>query len=119
MQLQEGDVVSVLATDYGWWYGAIVAIEMSDSIYTTGGPGWKAMKAYEMSDMSVDPDVWTKQTFSSCSWPMASILPGNGSWVRGMSFNFPYDLGARYVWAAEAEENDAIYLRFVVGGEDC
>lgn len=118
-------MVGILATDYGFWYGAIVSIEVGGVRYFTGGPGWKA-KAVKMNENEnenanevVEPLFWTEETFNSCGWKMADILTDDGMWHPGKALGFPYDSGARYVWAEGAGENDSIYLRLVVGGEDC
>lgn len=111
--LQDGDVISIIARDTGIWYGAIAALHYRDQFYITGRDDWRAVKKFTEEI----PSNWMFQGFNACSWPKAIVRRNKGVFNPGKCRFFPYYTGASYVWAKGAGENDTIFLRHVVGNK--
>ncbi|KAI0562306.1 cell surface glycoprotein [Gracilaria domingensis] len=114
--LRRNDVVAILANDKGGWYGLIAALYVGDRWFVTGRDEWKAIKAFEFPG---DDELWTVRFFDTCSWDLVEARPNADVIFNGKAPDFPYETGAQYVWADDAGENDSIFVRFVLGGEDC
>lgn len=110
--LTKGDVVAFRVKDSGSWYGAIAAIKTGGSYSTGRDPEWRATKAFKIVG---DPNAWMYPSYNACRWPKP-VLRNAGLIVPGKAPNFPYSTtNAEYVWAANAGENDTIFLRTVIG----
>lgn len=116
LELEKGDVIAIHAKDRGVWYGVIAAIQFRDETFVTGQEGWKAVKEYEIPGIA---DLWKFKSFFSCDWKIAKMREEILGPQIGKAPDFPYWLGAKYVWADGAQENDGIFLRYVIGGEMC
>ncbi|CAN8063750.1 unnamed protein product [Agarophyton chilense] len=114
--LKRNDVVAILGRDNGGWFGLIAALQVGDRWFVTGRDEWKAIKAFEFPG---NDDLWTFPFFNTCSWDIVEARPNADVAFNGKALDFPYETGAQYVWADDAGENDSIYVRFVLGGEDC
>lgn len=117
-QLQIGDVIAIKAQGYrGSWSGVIVDIFFRKKHLTTGQPGWKAVRG-SLSE-SENPDEWQLPSYSSCHWSAATISSLASVTFAGRTRQFPYQSGAKYVWAKGTEAGETVLLRYTVGGKTC
>lgn len=123
MQLFVGDVIGIEVRDIGGrWHGVIVSIDFADQSYLTGRDEWRAVKWFEEGEG--EGGAWKSRTFDGCDWPLAMKRENEDVWVPGKSISFPYDNGAKYVWAGGMEMDDmegggGVFLRLVIGGASC
>lgn len=115
-ELKKGDVIGIRAKDRGGFYGVIASLEMGGSRRVTGDGTWKARAAFKIPGEYLK---WASKAWNSCKWPAAEVLPDAGIMISGKARTFPYSTGARYVWAKGSHEFQGIYMRHVVGGEEC
>lgn len=110
-KLKSGDVVAVKAINIRGWYGVIVDIEINGVHYYTGGQGWRARQA------GITTNAWMTSKTGFC-WDAPILSPERN---QEKSLDFPYENGARYVWASSLSpgSKDSTLLRIVVGGDDC
>lgn len=104
MNLNNGDVIFIVAKDYYGGYMAIAAL--GKCVSKVGRGPWKADK---LNNDSLR--VWS----TPASNRGAGTLP-NPSASQGTPRTpfFPYSTGAEYVWATGAGESDSIFLRLIV-----
>lgn len=115
-RLGKGDVVAIIAEAVGVQAGGVIAdISMKTGRYKTGQSGWKAVRSASLQDAR----SWMMRWFDSCDWPDATVRPYPDYPSPKKAKRSPIAHWARYVWANGAGENDAVVLRFVVGGENC
>lgn len=115
-RLKGGDVIGLRVKDRGGWYGVIAAVGRWSEWSVTGRDDWRAVKAFTPTSLF---EEWAAKDHNACNWPQAVVRPNSGNWEPGKARDFPYHLGAKYVWAAGAGVNDEIFLRMTVGGERC
>lgn len=114
--LKKNDVVAIHARSNGGWYGLIAALQTEGRWYVTGRDEWKGIKAFEIPG---DDELWTLPFFNSCSWLRVEVRPNSHLLFHGKAAGFPFQTRAQYVWADDAGSEDGIFVRFVMGGEDC
>lgn len=116
--LATGDVISMIASDKGLWYGAVMDVKFRRQHYATGQDGWKAVKKFEARE-GVNEKAWMLPEYSGCLWPDVKILSNPQRMIAGKARGFPSRSKAKYVWASNAGESDTIFLRHMLGGENC
>lgn len=115
VRIARGDVIGIRTNDDRKRVGVIAAIEVDGVKFVTGMDEWKAVKAFNSEN-----NEWATKGFNACRWPFAEVLTDTNAGDKGTADDFPYDkTGARYVWARDTSLDDSVYLRFVVGGENC
>lgn len=116
--LSKGDVISIVAVDYGVWYGVIANLEYDGKQYGTGGEHWKARKKFDLAGVK-NKNAWMLPGYTTCGWRKAQTRPRENEFFAGKAKDFPATLNAKYVWAKDAGEKNTIFMRLVVGGEVC
>ncbi|PXF41077.1 hypothetical protein BWQ96_09217 [Gracilariopsis chorda] len=113
---KKNDVVAIHARSNGGWYGLIAALRAEGRWYVTGRDEWKGIKEFEIPG---DDELWTLPFFNSCSWLRVEVRPNAHLLFKGKAADFPFQTRSQYVWADDAGSKDGIFVRFVMGGEDC
>lgn len=110
-RLKSGDVVAVKAINIQGWHGVIVDIELNGVHYYTGGEGWRARHA------GLRTNEWMMSKNGFC-WDAPILSPESN---HEKSFDFPYENGAKYVWASTSSpgSRNSALLRIVIGGDEC
>lgn len=114
-RLYFGDVVGIEVLDSGaGWHGMIAEIEFAGGAFVTARDEWRAVGEAAVGN----GQQWTLREFDGCQWPLMIEKESESVWRPRKAIGFPEKNGAKYVWAANVAEG-AVYVRFVIGGEDC
>lgn len=113
-EVKKGDILSVAVHNSGGSVGVILDAFYENKHFVSASGNWKAHNYH-----SSFGNRWIFQNFSTCSWD--SPVPVASSKGLIMARGFPYNTGARYVWARPEDpgKKNAIILRHTVGGENC
>lgn len=111
--LPAGTVISFEVTNTHGWGGIVADIFYRGTHYVTGYHIYRASQETVFHQGA----SWKTPAFSSCDWQ----LPYKVGIKQTDPFApfFPYTFGAKYVWAVGARRQGKIFLRFVLGGENC
>lgn len=114
------DVIAISSSGSRKYHGVIALINIENKVYVTGEYGFKAIEENLATYRARDSNFWRTTAFKSCSWNRpVNVRRQKG---RGTVRDFP-NTEAKYVWAnvwANNERNDEmIFLRFVIHGEEC
>lgn len=109
-RLRDGDVIGVEATNVRGFGGVVVDVAQKGRHFVTGRD-WKLFRAAP----AINTDRWDVPGFNACKWRAAQRLGLTRQYAR----SFPFQHGARYVWAEKAHRRGTIRVRFVVGGDRC
>lgn len=103
ISVTKGDVIAVSATGTKGPDGVAMVIKIGRKFYSTGGKGFKASASFHSNH-------WKLRSYNACQWkPARSLRLTAGQNVKN----------APFIWAQQAPEETDVYIRFVIGGEDC
>ena len=105
-ELAIGDVVAVHATDAGG-IGAMIAEVSWDANTAVSGTSWK---------VSTTPETdWETKGFDDAAWDAATAHGAYGiaPWGTNVA-GFPTDSTANWIWSADSDADNDIYLRYTV-----
>lgn len=103
IRVTKGDVIGVLANGTKGQDGVAMVIKIGRKFYSTGGKGFKASASFDSND-------WKLRSYNACQWkPARSLTSAAGPNVKN----------APFIWAPQAPEGTDVFIRFVIGGEDC
>jgi fibronectin type 3 domain-containing protein len=107
--LADGDVVAVHATDAGGIAGFLAQIEW-DGKTAVSDTTWKVSTSAvaDWETKGFDDDGWDSAT----SYGTYGISP----WLKNVN-DFPMNTTAGWIWSADADGDDDIYLRYTIGTE--
>lgn len=107
-ELKEGDVVAIKAKNRGGGAGVMAEILYNGQRIGTSLE-WKVTRSYQ--------EGWQGPDFNDCHWRGVATVSQYRSPadVEGM----PSDTPAKWIWDSDPVNNDEVYLRYTIGGNDC
>lgn len=110
--------MALTARSFSNLYGAKVDVNSQGRHFRTGEAGWKAVKEVAGQN-DVNTQNWMRREYSGCAWPDAVEVTTSRNVTSREAGKFAHRSKAEYIWARNGGKGDIVYVRFVVGGEDC
>jgi hypothetical protein len=106
--LADGDVIAVHATDAGGIAGFLAQVEW-DGNTAVSDTSWKVSTNLVTN--------WETKGFNDTAWADATTYGNYGiaPWRKNVA-GFPTSSTAEWIWSADADRDNSIYLRYTIGG---